>query len=257
MSCPEARILTWNVKNHTEPEDAFEHVIAQAGWVDVVCLQELMLRRGRRAEDILALGRQMLAMDDGVIVSAHTCRPRPFSDPSVENLATFTASPILGAERRELSSGDLTLVPSKRSATRKFLATTVLPRDWLATLTVAHNHLTFPVGPGGIVNKKQQDEEYEKLIYEILPDADFSENFVLQGDFNAEPESRLIKAIRKYLNFVGGEPIYDTQATGHRGKSSFKTVDYVFATPDLEGTVRKLQRGPSDHAPLLTTIRRR
>lgn len=90
---------------------------------------------------------------------------------------------------------------------------------------------------------------------------DNNKNFVLAGDFNAQPNSEVIKKIEKHVNNLG--PNYDqkTWTTKPFSYNGFETntldwrLDYVFGSDDT--TVRStdvLKTEFSDHLPVIVEV---
>jgi endonuclease/exonuclease/phosphatase family metal-dependent hydrolase len=246
------QLLQWNTLNSVDASAVHEHLslIARThGALDVISLEEVQFETA----DQLPTGFTA-SMQDGLgqvdMVSNRMYELRRHAyQASTPFMGSIISSrfPILESSTRPLSEEGEFIKRHGDLYRPSCLVAKVAVPEWGTELTLANVHLAWDVWPGS------RDSELDHLIGLI---ESMSGKFVLKGDFNATPWSKTIKAVREHLVMVNdpGEPTWRWQGFG-KSLAPAQTLDYVFVSEDLDGTARVLDRGPSDHSPILAQIR--
>jgi len=86
-------------------------------------------------------------------------------------------------------------------------------------------------------------------------------NFILAGDFNAQPDSEVIKRIEKYVENLGPGYEQNTWTTKPFSYNGFEAneldyrLDYVFGSQDISViSAQTLATDVSDHLPVMVEI---
>lgn len=122
-------------------------------------------------------------------------------------------------------------------------------------LTVGTTHLSFAPK---FESTPDRDVQIAILLEAIK---DNNQNFLLSGDFNAAPGTKIVKDLEKVLVSVGpphDEPTFSTIPFSFLGFDVTGLdwrVDYIFATPDVKIiSSRIIDTKYSDHLPILAEI---
>lgn len=247
-------LLNWNVLNKNSADVVVRSLAAlqgKAGNFDIGCLQEVSVD-DQADPTILDLAQAKLGLQ-GKIAVEHEFRPslRRFTPAGKEAISTLSRLAIKSSDTRVLSTGDPTMLLFAGRTRRVCLLTEHAVPEWEKPLTVGNVHLSLAIP---FLNRRQRREENDAIIDLTR---EHEENFVLAGDFNAKPESKLIQAILERMQWIGtaGQA---THANRYLGEAALqRTVDYIFTTPDFAGELQIYDAAPSDHKPLLARIRKR
>ncbi len=122
-------------------------------------------------------------------------------------------------------------------------------------LTVATVHMSY-TNAFKVTDRKLK--ETDRLLEQIK---DFKKNFVITGDFNAEPDSEVIKRVSQYLVNAGPDKSQKSWTTKPFSYDGFEAntldwrLDYIFVTPDIKiNSAEILKTEYSDHLPILATL---
>jgi len=122
-------------------------------------------------------------------------------------------------------------------------------------LTIATTHLSYT---HKFIETKQKLEEENKLLDSI---SNYDEKFILTGDFNATPESELIKKLEGKLENAGPDFSQNTWTTKPFDYNGFVEnelnwrLDYVYTTKDIKVLSAKVVNVPySDHLPVVLRV---
>jgi endonuclease/exonuclease/phosphatase family metal-dependent hydrolase len=123
----------------------------------------------------------------------------------------------------------------------------------LVTIGTVHLMIT----PFFRITDQRLDEA--KKLFEAVKDR--HERYILAGDFNAEPDSPIIKKLEEIFIHAGPDikrPTWTTRPFSYQGfeaNSRDWRLDYIFVTEDINIVMDKIIDTPySDHLPILTEI---
>lgn len=239
-------ILQWNVRYTTPAKQIrdYRKSISDAfGEPQIVCLEEVVLPD--KTKDF-AISHQF---------RDHTMAVSSDLKGKYEGLSIESSLEKTDYEEVELSSGDPVMWFAASATRRVCQLASYRVASWEEALHIAHVHLSPPVP---VLNSRQRKSERDHLV-DIVRDRAKLGRFVLLGDFNASPSSRLMKAM-KGLEII--KPPTNSDISTYRlqlGGAAIKkqVLDYLMVSQDLEATSAVLSAGPSDHSPLLSGVTKR
>jgi endonuclease/exonuclease/phosphatase family metal-dependent hydrolase len=236
-------VLQWNVL-YREKGDNILRLIKEIN-ADIVCLQELTQSSKINPErdlpaEIKSLG--YYAFYEPVTNDAEF----------VMGNGIFSRFPIVGSRTVFVSSEDPTNKDYAQSD-RAYVESTLKVDK--TKLTIGTVHLSY--SPRFIFFPAKKVEA-KKFIDVITPN---KESFILTGDFNATPDSELIKELDSLLVAVGPDYSNATWTTkpfelhGFSAKTLDWRLDYIFASRDIKVLTSKvIDTNYSDHLPVLAEV---
>lgn len=248
----ELNILTWNISNSTSWHDINRQLVSAEDTADiasdVVCLQEVVFEDSESHRDVsleLRAGRLL-----GEVAVEHVFRRQPFSAMRGHEALVTYSTLAQESQVEELSRNDVLMRTFCTSTRRVALVSELQPPSWSEGLTVINTHLSF--GNRFRINERQRRSERDNLLDIIRSKADT--RLVVAGDINDEPDSKIVKELRRHLRPANSE-FYPTHLGRSPGKMSWQVHDYIFLSSSVEGRARTLPRmAASDHVPLLASI---
>lgn len=244
------KILQWNFLYKESPDNIIE--LIKKCQPDIVCGQELITNSHNKK-----FPKEAEYIADKIAYSffyheADTWSPPKYGKESQGN-AIFSRYPI-NSKRFEYLYPAAHNPKNAMSEGRVYLEIKInFPNS---KLVIGTTHLSF--FPKFIVEQKRA-MELNKLEFIIRKKR---KNYLLTGDFNATPDSLIVKTILKYLKNAGPElnlATWTTKPFDYHGL--FKAnklrwrLDYIFKTADLKVVSAKIiNTDYSDHLPILISI---
>lgn len=237
-------LLQWNVSINSGIE-AIANEIAKTN-ADICCLQEIF---GKSINNVGQL--YLMRRFPGRHHYYHPSHTWPTGE--IQYNGFMSKLPIEAAAFRYVTQPPLKSVVTASTEGRVYLEAAI--RMGAGRLIIGTTHLSYS---RRFVVTKQRKDENESLLSIVRQR---HKGFVLAGDLNSVPRSKLVSQLRKYLVHSGPEwnqntfpaPMY--QGGKIQTREPQVRLDYVFATPDVTVTsAQVLKSNYSDHLPLLLTM---
>lgn len=241
------KILQWNIL-WTEK---IENIVSALKKIDadIICLQELT--RGAKVNNNIDTA-MFVAKELDFHYFYQDAQVWPSGEKQAQGNAVFSRFPITDSRCLFLQESK----PNPKDATeegRTYTECTIeIERKKIQVATV---HLSFTPR---FEYTKERKHETENLI-NIIKNKE--EQFVLMGDFNASPESEVMRQILPYLKDCGPSFDQKTWSTKPFEKKGFVVndlnwrIDYVLSSPDIKVVSSEIIKTDySDHLPVLVTF---
>ncbi len=232
------KLLQWNIWYKEKIENILE--LIREHNPDIICLQELTLNASWNDDkDTTKFLAEELGMHYS-FVPAHT-----YAEGNTTVNGIISRFPMNNIKKIIIQES------SENNEGRAFISADIRINDKIS-IKVATTHLSY--SHRFEMDKKRRDEA--DYILKIIGKP--QEKFILTGDFNAAPNSYIVKEIEKVLKHCGPDykiPTWTTKPFDFNGFFEDRLrwrIDYVFSTPDL----KVLKSEPidtfySDHLPIL------
>lgn len=237
-------VLQWNIWYREPIENILKTL--QAIDADIVCLQELSINN---SEQTVSNTVAYLAGELGFNVTS--CEiPLEDQEMNIAN-AIFTRFDMVS--KRNVWINQPSGTNKYDDQYRAYVEADVKVQNTTLRIGTVHMSYTHAFEP-----TERKLAETDNLIQEIK---DNDTDFILTGDFNATPDSKVIKQLGKQLVHAGPEISENTWATksfsygGFVAKELNWRLDYIFTSKDIktvEADVIKTEF--SDHLPVLATF---
>lgn len=231
-------ILDWNVWMDENPHNITIFLKQQDA--DIICCQELFKTTRYNSPEIIGRG---LGYEFHVSLNQEFERD---SEPALVGCGIFSHFPITAQRTMALDVTD-------EENPRNYVEVDV--RINKMSLTVGTAHLYFSPG---FAATERKIEQARALLSVVKPD---EEKFILAGDLNSTPDSKVINMISANLVNIGPdlrEPTWTTKPFSYAGFTENKLrwrIDYIFGTKDITKLSSKVVKtNLSDHLPILTEI---
>ena len=237
-------ILQWNVWYLEDIKNIA--VFLKENKADIICLQELTI--GFDKQDHIHTP-EYIAKELGYNVRY---KEITFADKSVKLANAIFSKHELSDTRtvwinQEQGSG------SYDDENRAYVETKVTVDGKELTIGTVHMSYTHAFEPS---DRKLQETD---ALVEAIKNND--KDFVLTGDFNAQPDSEVIKRIETHVKNLGPDYDQKTWTTKPFSYNGFEAstldwrLDYAFGSSDIAVTSSKvLQTEFSDHLPIITVV---
>jgi endonuclease/exonuclease/phosphatase family metal-dependent hydrolase len=239
----EISVLQWNVL-YQEKADNILQLIKQIN-ADIVCLQELTQNSAANP------GRDLPAEISALGYQAYYVPTSTEPELTIGN-GIFSKLPLIKSKTEYVTREDLSNKDFPQY-NRAYIES-VLDLDGVR-FTVATVHLSYSPG---FIFFPDKEREARKFINLVTPNKN---RYVLAGDFNATPDSNLIKELDKLLVPAGpgySEATWTTkpfELYGFSANTLDWRLDYVFTSPDVKALSSEiLKTDYSDHLPILTAL---
>lgn len=241
-------IMTWNVL-YKEKADNILTLIKQIK-PDILCCQEITTKSPLNPD------RDIPYEVGNIIGNYRYAEVINFIDgrPGSLGNAIFSKFPISSSRSSFVQKGKPKIQEKDYSAqNRVYLEADIQIKTKFIKIGTVHLSYT-----PGFVETPARTAEASNL-YESIKE--YNENYVITGDFNAAPNSKIIRKMRKH--FKSADPSFDqntftTKPFSHGGFSVNGLewrLDYIFTTPDTKViSSRIIETDFSDHLPVLTEI---
>lgn len=245
------RILQWNVWHRAKIKDVTDHL--QEVDADVFCLQELTTDSPFNPNvNTPQFISEVLEMPHYYFQLSRSMRRSGQSTPILDGAGIFSKFPLLEVRDHILSRGGWE--PFKESEVVRKLLEAKIDIPGKKPLKIGNVHLSWflPTRKHKMIRVEEGDR-----LSDILHERKEEGRYVLTGDFNAGPNFRSVRQVGQILQSCGEDidPTWrPTQKVLARMKMFGRRLDYAFSTEDLVTQTEILDRGPSDHHPLLVTV---
>lgn len=230
-------VLQWNVWYRAKAEKVAGHVlkiVEEHGAPDVLCLQELTEPAVQLVADAIE------ARDVSYIVT------RRHKKGTLEGQAIMSRGLFANAANAEvvlLSQGGRAPLKGSDQSSRVLQKAKVITPSGLF-MTVANVHMSYSTPTNAAIRHQELRGLRSSLADE--------NNLLLTGDFNAVLKSQAIRALSTFM--VRAEQDQPTWSSSQIDRVGLfrRNLDHVFTTPDVQiSELSVLERGPSDHNPIL------
>lgn len=236
------RILHWNILYEEKPGNILK--LVKEFDPDIFCCQEITDLNGRLVQKIATLFKNYF-FEPAIIIGANDERL------DLGN-AIFSKYPLSNQRKVFLQNG-----PNQASKNiqeeRIYIEAKAKIGD--TELCIGTTHLSFAPYFDSTPDRKIQS----KILLDAIKYND--KKFLITGDFNAAPDTKIIKDLEKLLVSAGPpheEPTFSTIPFSFLGFDVTGLdwrVDYIFATPDVKIISSKIIGTKySDHLPILAEI---
>lgn len=236
-------VLQWNVW-YQEKADSILKFLSTTN-ADIVCLQELTKTSSHNPYRNLPEEIKQLGYKSSYVMTVD----RPGWQMGNGIFSKFSVQSSREVFLRHEVAGDAS--PSNES--RAYIENLILAGD--KRLTVGTAHLSFTPGFKLMPEKEIEAKHFLATI------GDNHSGFIFTGDFNALPDSNLIRTLDNKFQHAGPDYEEPTWTTKPFDYMDFKAdrlnwrLDYVYTTPDIKVTTAKtLATEVSDHLPILVEI---
>ncbi len=233
-------VLQWNVWYRAKAQHTADHIlriVEQQGPPDILCLQEL-------TEPAVELVANAIGARDLSYVVTRTHKNGIVEGQAIVSRALFAN--FAGVEVVLLSHGGRAPFKGSDHSNRVLQKTRVLaPSGQMITVANAHTSYKTPT------NSVLRSEELATLQGAIANER----RLILTGDFNTSQRSPTVRQIGSLL--IRADQDEPTWSSSHIDRIGLlrRNLDHVFTTPDLEVIdLTVLDRGPSDHSPILVIV---
>jgi len=238
------KILQWNVW-YKEDADNIRKLVQDLN-PDIFCAQEITTNSEINPKrDVPA----EIAKAGGYQYFYQTCIKRDSLD---MGNAIFSKFPITNKYTTYVQRED-TENPGFERENRVYIESTLTINN--TQLTVGTVHLSYI---RQFQVNEQKKTEIDTLIHQITTR---SQNYILTGDMNAEPDTYLTSQLEKYLKNIAppyDEPTWTTKPFSHdnfQASTLDWRLDHVFGTADIRViSAQIIKTDFSDHLPVLVTV---
>lgn len=236
------RILHWNILYEEKPGNILK--LVKEFDPDIFCCQEINDFNGRLVQKIAKLFKDYY-FEPAIIIGAN--------DERLDLGNAIFSKYRLSNQRKVYLQNGPNQTSNNKQEERIYIEVKAKIGD--GKLCIGTTHLSFAPYFDSTPDRKIQS----KILLKATKDND--KNFLITGDFNAAPKTKIIKDLEKLLVSAGpphNEPTFSTIPFSFLGFDVTGLdwrVDYIFTTPDVKIISSKIiDTKFSDHLPILVEI---